>query len=103
MELDSTFDFEKKRNVGTKYDRNLWVKTVQAIKKIDKIREARTQRFHKARLAKNMKMHRNLAEKELTKHKDLLDAPDKKKVRTSRKVKKKAMLKETRADKMEID
>merc|ERR1711964_671451 len=58
MELDSTFDFEKKRNVPTKYDRNVWVKTMQAMKTIDKIRQTRTERFHKQRLGKMMKVHR---------------------------------------------
>jgi len=67
MELDSTFDMEKKRNRPVKYDRDLWVKTVQAMKKIDKIREARTARFHRARLLKMTKVHRTLAEKELAK------------------------------------
>merc|ERR1711964_148938 len=101
MELDSTFDFEKKRNVPTKYDRNVWVKTVQAMKTIDKIRQTRTERFHKQRLGKMMKVHRTLAEKELSKHKDLLHAPDR--VKATRVAKKKALLKETRADKMEVE
>merc|ERR1711964_41631 len=101
MELDSTFDFEKKRNTPVKYDRDLWVKTVKAIKKVDKIREARTERFHKTRLSKMMKVHRTLAEKELVKHKDLLEQPDRKKVKVARVAKKKALLKETQAD-MEV-
>merc|ERR1719515_430513 len=103
MELDSTFDFEKKRNTPTKYDRDLWVKTVRAIKTIDKIRQTRTERFHKARLAKMTKVHRTLAEKELVKHKHLLDAPTKEQVKAKRIAKKKALLEETRADKMEVE
>jgi len=103
MEIDSTFDFEKKRNTPVKYDRDLWVKTVQAMKKIDKIREARTERFHKTRLAKMTKVHRTLAEKELVKHKHLLEAPTKEEVKAKRIAKKKALLQETRADKMEVE
>ena len=58
-----------------RYDRDLWVKTVRAIKTIDKIRQTRTERFHKARLAKMTKVHRTLAEKEIAKHKHLLEEP----------------------------
>jgi len=103
MEIDSTFDLEKKRNTPIKYDRNVWVKTVQAMKTIDKIRQARTERFHKARLAKMTKVHRTLAEKELQKHKHLMDAPTKEEVKAKRVAKKKALLEETRADKMEVE
>merc|ERR1712118_388934 len=103
MEIDSTFDLEKKRNTPIKYDRNVWVKTVQAMKTIDKIRQARTERFHKARLSKMTKVYRTLAEKEIAKHSHLLEEPTKEQVKAKRLAKKKAALAETRADKMEVD
>jgi large subunit ribosomal protein L24e len=72
MTLDPTFKFEMKRNIPTRYDRNLWIQTVQAIKKIDKIRQVRKLRFHHKRLAEQAKAHKSAAQKELSKNSDLI-------------------------------
>lgn len=45
MTLDPTFDFEKKRDVPSKYSRELWSKTVEAIKKVEEIKLKREARF----------------------------------------------------------
>jgi len=50
MAVDSTFDFEKRRNRPVKYDRDLMGKTILAIKRVDEIREEREQRFFEHRM-----------------------------------------------------
>merc|ERR1719277_2202686 len=73
--MDSTFNFEKKRLTPTRYNRNLMVKTVQAMQVVDKIREVRKERFAKQRLAAQLKKRKTPAERELAKHVNLLEGP----------------------------
>merc|ERR1712232_106978 len=47
---DSTLDFEKRREEPVRYNRDLYIKTVQAIEKIEKIKQAREKRFKNARI-----------------------------------------------------
>merc|ERR1712151_386186 len=47
---DSTLDFEKRREEPVRYNRDLYVKTVQAIGKIEQIKAAREKRFKNARI-----------------------------------------------------
>jgi len=41
LAVDPSFEFEKRRNAPTKYDRELWTKTVEAMKRVQKIRQRR--------------------------------------------------------------
>ena len=41
MTVDSVLEFEQRRNVPTRYNRELMVKTIQAMKKIDEIKAKR--------------------------------------------------------------
>ncbi|CAD7968028.1 unnamed protein product [Amoebophrya sp. A120] len=72
MVLDKTFEFEKRRNEPVRYDRNLWIKTIQAMKRIQQIRQVRKVRFHKKRLANLVKKRETQAEKELKKHAEIV-------------------------------
>merc|ERR1711904_360856 len=47
---DSTLDFEKRREEPVRYNRELYIKTVQAIEKIEAIKQAREKRFKNARI-----------------------------------------------------
>merc|ERR1712023_159447 len=47
---DSTLDFEKRREEPVRYNRDLYVKTVQAIGKIEGIKAAREKRYKNARI-----------------------------------------------------
>jgi large subunit ribosomal protein L24e len=49
MAVDSTFEFEKRRNRPVKYDRELMGQTLQAMQKVKEIQIAREQRFFAAR------------------------------------------------------
>lgn len=48
---DSTFEFEKRRNVPVRYDRNLMATTVKAMKRVAEIRARRERAFYKNRMA----------------------------------------------------
>ncbi|KAG7347436.1 50S ribosomal protein L24e [Nitzschia inconspicua] len=50
MAVDSTFDFEKRRNRPVKYDRDLMSKTILAMKKVETIQKARELRFFDNRM-----------------------------------------------------
>jgi large subunit ribosomal protein L24e len=47
---DATFEFEKRRNVPVRYDRDLMATTLRSMKRIDEIRTAREARYHAARM-----------------------------------------------------
>lgn len=73
---DTTFEMERRRNRPEKYDRELVAKTLTAIKKIDKIRARRSERFYEARMLKAKAGQRAAARKELEQQVHLVRAPD---------------------------
>lgn len=50
MAVDSTFDFEKRRNRPVKYDRDLMSKTIVAMRRVEQIQQNREQRFFDNRM-----------------------------------------------------
>ncbi|KAI0748138.1 ribosomal protein L24e-domain-containing protein [Daedaleopsis nitida] len=61
MTIDSTIEFEKRRNVPVRYDRELVQTTVKAMKRIAEIRQKREHAFWKNRMAvarEKLKAHR---------------------------------------------
>lgn len=50
MAVDSTFEFEKRRNRPVKYDRNLMGKTLTAIQRVEEIKTRRGERFFAERM-----------------------------------------------------
>jgi large subunit ribosomal protein L24e len=48
--VDSSFDFEKRRNRPVKYDRDLMGKTILAMKRVDEVRQVREKRFFDNRM-----------------------------------------------------
>jgi large subunit ribosomal protein L24e len=59
MTVDSTFDFEKRRNRVQKYDREIMGQTIRVMKKVEQVREKREKRFYERR----MKSAQRVAEK----------------------------------------
>lgn len=51
MVVDSTYMFEKRRQVPMKYDRELWSNTLMAMKRVQEIRERRERQHIKNRCA----------------------------------------------------
>ncbi|KAL7542455.1 hypothetical protein ACHAXR_012367 [Thalassiosira sp. AJA248-18] len=72
LAVDSTFEFEKRRNRPVKYDRNLMGKTIMAMQRVQSIKERREERFHANRMkdAKGEKVMQ--ARVEIEKHAELL-------------------------------
>ena len=50
MAVDTTFEFEKRRNRPAKYDRRVVGATLRAMKKVAEIKSAREESFYKARM-----------------------------------------------------
>ncbi|ORZ08671.1 ribosomal protein L24e-domain-containing protein [Absidia repens] len=58
MVIDSTFEFEKRRNVPVRYDRNLMSTTLKAMKRVQEIRAKRERAFFKNRMAGNKEIEK---------------------------------------------
>lgn len=50
LTVDATLEFERKRHVPVKYDRQLVAQTISAIHTIQSIKQAREKRFHSSRM-----------------------------------------------------
>ena len=72
MTCDPVLEFEQRRNEPVRYNRDLMVKTIQAMKKLDEIKARRQQRFFERRMAKAKAKKRTDIEAELLKHADLI-------------------------------
>ncbi len=75
MTNDSVLEFEQRRNEPVRYNRDLMVETLQAMKKIDEIKKRRQQRFFDRRMAKAAAKKRADMENELMTHVDLIKDP----------------------------
>ncbi|XP_058129767.1 probable ribosome biogenesis protein RLP24 [Anopheles ziemanni] len=64
LTVDPSFEFEKRRNVPVKYDRELWNKTIDAVKKINEIKLRRECHFVMERLrkARDHEIHRDIVD-----------------------------------------
>ena len=51
MAVDTTFEFEKRRNRPLKYNRELMGQTLQAMQRVKEIQTERESRFFQARMA----------------------------------------------------
>merc|ERR1712170_133058 len=58
LAVDPSFEFEKKRHVPVKYNRELWTKTLTAMEKIQKIRVRREAQHIKNRLKKGKELRK---------------------------------------------
>ncbi|KAJ3557003.1 hypothetical protein NM688_g1711 [Phlebia brevispora] len=67
MTIDSTIDFEKRRNVPVRYNRELVQTTVQAMKRISEIKQRREHAFWKHRMAASREKLRTHRKKKLEK------------------------------------
>jgi excinuclease UvrABC helicase subunit UvrB len=73
---DSTFELERRRNRPEKYNREIVAKTLTAIKKIDKIRARRQERFYEQRMKIAKVVSKKVAKQELEKQVHLVRAPE---------------------------
>ena len=76
MTKDTVFEFERKRNEPLKYNRDLYVQTIQAMKKIEKVKYNREKMFWQKRLASQKERNINNLENELEKNITLITEQD---------------------------
>ncbi|KAJ6502481.1 ribosomal protein L24e-domain-containing protein [Mycena sanguinolenta] len=65
MTIDSTIDFEKRRNIPVRYDRELVQTTLKAMKRVGEIKKRRELAFWKTRMALARDKHRAHRRKKL--------------------------------------
>ncbi len=75
MTIDSTFEFEKRRNIPVKYSRKLWNETIEAIKRIDSIKQKRESHYLWQRLKKGTVFERERDRKEVKRDMALIKSP----------------------------
>ena len=72
MAVDSTFEFEKRRNRPLKYNRELMGQTLQAMQRVKEIQTQREERFHGNRMKDAAAEKKKYARVEIEKSIDLL-------------------------------
>lgn len=75
LTVDPCFEFEKRRNVPVKYDRELWTKTIETIKKVNTIRERREKHYVMERLRKGTQREIHNDVRDVQKNISLIQAP----------------------------
>lgn len=75
LTVDNALEFEKRRNIPVKYQRALWSKTVEAMRKVEDIRRRRQARFIINRLKKGKELEKEEAIQEVKKNIHLIKAP----------------------------
>lgn len=72
LAVDSTFEFEKRRNRPVKYDRHLMGKTIMAMQRVQAIKEKREERFFANRMKDAKKEKKEQARVEIEKSIEIL-------------------------------
>ena len=72
MIVDSTLDFEKRRNRPVKYDRQLMQATIRAMKRVEEVKALRQQRFMEKRREFLQEQEKVRAREEIVKSVDLI-------------------------------
>ena len=72
---DPVYDFEQIKDSAIKYNRNVWVDTIQAMEKLDKIRTERENKFFDMRMRKAKKIKNEIIKKDLIRHEMLISDP----------------------------
>ncbi|XP_011500377.1 PREDICTED: probable ribosome biogenesis protein RLP24 [Ceratosolen solmsi marchali] len=75
LAIDPTFEFEKRRNIPIKYNRELWSKTVQAMKTVEAIRQRRVNTHIMQRLRKGRELEKERDIKEVQRDLALIRSP----------------------------
>ncbi|XP_013099186.1 probable ribosome biogenesis protein RLP24 [Stomoxys calcitrans] len=75
LSIDPSFEFEKRRNVPVKYNREMWQKTLDAIKKVTEIKERRQGQFVMERLRKGREVEIQMDVKDVQRNISLIRSP----------------------------
>lgn len=79
MTVDSTLEFEKRRNVPVRYDREMMQQTVKAMKRVQEVKSKREHVFYRKRLEKAKQAEKEATIKEVQKDIQLVKVPSLKK------------------------
>uniref|UniRef100_A0A2K5YVQ0 Probable ribosome biogenesis protein RLP24 n=1 Tax=Mandrillus leucophaeus TaxID=9568 RepID=A0A2K5YVQ0_MANLE len=75
LTVDNSFEFEKCRNEPIKYQRELWNKTIDTMKRVEEIKQKRQAKFIVNRLKKNKELQKVQDIKEVKQNIHLIRAP----------------------------
>ncbi|TMW53125.1 hypothetical protein DOY81_001853 [Sarcophaga bullata] len=75
LAIDPSFEFEKRRNCPIKYNREMWQKTLDAIKKVNEIKERRQGQFILERLRKGREVEIQMDVKDVQRNISLIRSP----------------------------
>jgi len=75
LAIDPSFEFERKRNVPVKYDREFWQKSVEAMKRIEEIKSKRQNSYVMQRLRKGIEIETQRDIKEVQRDLPLIRSP----------------------------
>ncbi|XP_063706571.1 probable ribosome biogenesis protein RLP24 [Culicoides brevitarsis] len=75
LTVDPSFEFEKRRNVPVKYSRELWTKTINAIEKVNEIRDRRAGHYVMQRLRKGTEREIHNDIRDVQKNMSLIRSP----------------------------
>ncbi|KAL1117814.1 hypothetical protein AAG570_004129 [Ranatra chinensis] len=75
LAIDPAFEFERRRNIPIKYDRELWQKTLEAIKKVEGIKNKRQAAYIMQRLRKGREIETQRDIREVQRDLSLIKSP----------------------------
>ncbi|CAD6227363.1 GSCOCG00006132001-RA-CDS [Cotesia congregata] len=75
LAVDPAFEFEKRRNVPVKYNREMWSKVITSMKKVEEIRQKRTNTHIMQRLRKGRELEEDKDIKEVQRNLCLIRSP----------------------------
>merc|ERR1712034_274697 len=66
LAVDPSFEFEKRRNIPVKYDRELWSNTIKAMQRVEEIKNKRQAHhiFQRMKVAKKLQKQKDIKEVE---------------------------------------
>jgi large subunit ribosomal protein L24e len=104
MTVDSTFDFEKRRNRPVKYDRDLMANTLKAMARVSEIKLKRETAFWKNRMKGNKALEKARNKAELAQNIDLIStATSRDRAQVNEKILDRARAKEGAGEKMDAE
>jgi len=75
LALDPSFEFEKRRNEPVKYSREMWQKTIKAMRKVTEIKKRREKHYMMKRLWKGHEFEKQRDIKEVKRDINLIKSP----------------------------
>lgn len=75
LAVDPSFEFEKRRHIPLKYDRQIWTKAIEAMKKVESIKQKRQGAYIMQRLRKGRELETERDIKEVQRDLSLIKSP----------------------------